>query len=172
MSHIDLAGATTLGNLINEYCETDIPVYVAGCSGKCDRSIGAPPRTSIDRKRKRSSIVARDKKRRRIQTRTFDSTHCRSCVRDDEKVQPVGMQRRAVRNLPHRRGRGALCKIQHRAVVHDPVELLPEQSQSQTLTGNTNRSGNAHSRRSEDDVRRVTLSTRHLAFDCRIWIFW
>ncbi|XP_017753492.1 PREDICTED: solute carrier family 26 member 6-like isoform X1 [Eufriesea mexicana] len=33
LSHIDLAGATTLGNLINEYCEIDIPVYVAGCSG-------------------------------------------------------------------------------------------------------------------------------------------
>ncbi|XP_076685631.1 prestin isoform X2 [Andrena cerasifolii] len=33
LSHIDLAGATTLGNLINEYCDIDIPVYVAGCSG-------------------------------------------------------------------------------------------------------------------------------------------
>ncbi|KOC67065.1 Prestin [Habropoda laboriosa] len=33
LSHMDLAGATTLGNLINEYCEIDIPVYVTGCSG-------------------------------------------------------------------------------------------------------------------------------------------
>ncbi|XP_043514853.1 prestin-like isoform X2 [Frieseomelitta varia] len=33
MSHVDLAGATTLGNLINDYSEIDIPVYIAGCSG-------------------------------------------------------------------------------------------------------------------------------------------
>ncbi|CAK9802967.1 Slc26a5 [Anthophora plagiata] len=33
LSHMDLAGATTLGNLINEYCEIDIPVYITGCSG-------------------------------------------------------------------------------------------------------------------------------------------
>ncbi|XP_012341891.1 solute carrier family 26 member 6 isoform X1 [Apis florea] len=33
LSHIDLAGASSLGHLINEYCEIDIPVYVAGCSG-------------------------------------------------------------------------------------------------------------------------------------------
>lgn len=33
LSHIDPAGATTLGNLINEYCDIDIPVYVTGCSG-------------------------------------------------------------------------------------------------------------------------------------------
>ncbi|XP_076248256.1 prestin isoform X2 [Calliopsis andreniformis] len=33
VSHIDLAGATTLGNLINEYCEIDISVYVTSCSG-------------------------------------------------------------------------------------------------------------------------------------------
>ncbi|XP_076169612.1 prestin isoform X2 [Ptiloglossa arizonensis] len=33
VSHIDLAGATTLKNLINEYSEVDVCVYVAGCSG-------------------------------------------------------------------------------------------------------------------------------------------
>ncbi|XP_033352726.1 solute carrier family 26 member 6-like isoform X1 [Bombus vosnesenskii] len=33
VSHMDLAGATTLRNLINEYCEIDISVYIAGCSG-------------------------------------------------------------------------------------------------------------------------------------------
>ncbi|XP_076760802.1 prestin isoform X1 [Xylocopa sonorina] len=33
LTNIDLAGATTLGNLINEYCEIDTPVYIAGCSG-------------------------------------------------------------------------------------------------------------------------------------------
>ncbi|XP_017875060.2 solute carrier family 26 member 6-like [Ceratina calcarata] len=33
LSHIDLAGATALGNLINEYCEIDISVYISGCSG-------------------------------------------------------------------------------------------------------------------------------------------
>ncbi|KZC04929.1 Prestin [Dufourea novaeangliae] len=33
VSHIDLAGATTVGNLIDEYSEADISVYVAGCSG-------------------------------------------------------------------------------------------------------------------------------------------
>ncbi|XP_043248167.1 solute carrier family 26 member 10-like isoform X1 [Colletes gigas] len=33
LSHIDLAGATTVKNLINEYNEVDIAVYVAGCCG-------------------------------------------------------------------------------------------------------------------------------------------
>lgn len=33
LSHIDLAGATTLGSLINEYCEIDVSVYISGCSG-------------------------------------------------------------------------------------------------------------------------------------------
>ncbi|XP_003707668.2 prestin isoform X2 [Megachile rotundata] len=33
LTHMDLAGATTLGNLISEYCDMNIAVYVAGCSG-------------------------------------------------------------------------------------------------------------------------------------------
>ncbi|XP_031828182.1 prestin isoform X2 [Nomia melanderi] len=33
VSHIDLAAATTLGNLIDEYCDADVSVYLAGCSG-------------------------------------------------------------------------------------------------------------------------------------------
>lgn len=41
LSHIDLAGATTLGNLITEYCEIDIPLYITGCSGEYNRDQGS-----------------------------------------------------------------------------------------------------------------------------------
>ncbi|XP_029035224.1 prestin-like isoform X1 [Osmia bicornis bicornis] len=33
LTHIDLAGTTTLGNLISEYCDINIAVYIVGCSG-------------------------------------------------------------------------------------------------------------------------------------------
>ncbi|XP_053971108.1 solute carrier family 26 member 10-like isoform X2 [Hylaeus volcanicus] len=45
VSHIDLAGATTLRNLINEYVEADVSVYIAGCSGpvyEMTRKCGLP----------------------------------------------------------------------------------------------------------------------------------
>ncbi|XP_036140086.1 solute carrier family 26 member 10 isoform X2 [Monomorium pharaonis] len=33
LSHIDLAGANVLRNIVDEYCNIDVSIYIAGCSG-------------------------------------------------------------------------------------------------------------------------------------------
>ncbi|XP_011862989.1 PREDICTED: solute carrier family 26 member 10-like isoform X2 [Vollenhovia emeryi] len=33
MSHIDLAGANTLRNIVDEYCSIEVSIYITGCSG-------------------------------------------------------------------------------------------------------------------------------------------
>jgi len=34
LSHIDLAGANALRNIIDEYCNIEVSIYITGCSGK------------------------------------------------------------------------------------------------------------------------------------------
>jgi len=34
LSHIDMAGANALRNIIDEYCNIEVSIYITGCSGK------------------------------------------------------------------------------------------------------------------------------------------
>ena len=72
----------------------------------------------------------------RCDIRRFD-THYRTCVRDDEKVQPVGIQRQPVRRVPHRGRCRAFCKMQHRANME--FADVRRHNCRQALIGNTNR---------------------------------